>query len=74
VKTLWRRVKIASQIVSFLWSLVVFARKLSKANKEEDAEEKKQSILGSLGDLIKKIPYALPGLLISEFKNKGEQE
>ena len=72
MKTLWRRVKIAAQIVSFLWNLVVFARKLSKANKEEDIEEKKQSILGSLGDLVKKIPYELPGLLISEFKNKGE--
>ena len=66
--------QIVSQLVSFLWNLIVFARKLSKANKEEDIEEKKQSILGSLGDLVKKIPYELPGLLISEFKNKGEQE
>ena len=74
MKTLWRRVQIVSQLVSFLWAFVVFTRKLSKANKEEDAEEKKQSILGSLGELIKKIPYELPGLLISEFKNKGEQE
>ena len=72
MKTLWRRVKIAAQIVSFLWNLVVFARKLSKANKEEDIEAKKQSILGTLRDLVKKIPYELPGLLIAEFKSKGE--
>jgi len=74
MKTLWRRAQIITQSGSFLWSLVVFFRKLAKANKEKENEAKRKSFLEAITNLVKSIPYDLPGLLVSEFKEKGDVE
>ena len=73
MKSLWRRAQIITRLGSFIWSVVVFLRKLAKANKEQDQEIKRKSILEAITDLIKGIPYDLPGLLVAEFKNTEEK-
>jgi len=52
----------------------VFFRKLAKANKEKENEAKRKSFLEAITNLVKSIPYDLPGLLVSEFKEKGDVE
>ena len=74
MKSLWRRAQIITRLGSFIWSLVVFFRNLAKANKEEDNEAKRKSILEAITNLVKSIPYDLPGLLVLEFKEKGDNE
>ena len=71
MKSLWRRAQIITRLGSFIWSLVVFFRALSKANKEKDQEVKRKLFLAAFTNLIKGVPYDLPGLLVSEFK-KGD--
>ena len=71
MKTLWRRLQIGSKLLGFIWTLIAFFRGLSKANKLEDDEAKKKTILDLFGELAKKIPYDLPGLIVSEFKDNN---
>ena len=52
----------------------MFFRNLAKANKEKDNEAKRKSILEAITNLVKSIPYDLPGLLVLEFKEKGDNE
>ena len=74
MKSLWRKAKIITQMGSFIWALFVFFRRLTVANKEKDGETKRKLFLEAITNLVKSIPYELPGLLVAEFKNKGDEE
>jgi len=71
VKTLWRKAQIAGKKAAFIWALIVFRKRLAQAKKETDLALKRKTILELIVDLLKKIPYELPGLLSVEFKEEN---
>jgi len=71
VKTLWRRAQIIGKTAAFIWALIVFRKSLARTQKETDLALKRKTILGLIVDLLKKIPYELPGLLSVEFKKEN---
>ena len=71
MKTLWRKAQIIGKIASFIWALIVFRKRLAQAKKETDLALKRKTILELIVDLLKKMPYELPGLLSVEFKEEN---
>lgn len=71
MKTLWRRAQIVGKIAAFIWALIIFRKRLARATKETDLALKRKIILELIVDLLKKIPYELPGLLSVEFKGEN---
>jgi hypothetical protein len=71
MKTLWRRAQIVGKAAAFIWALIIFRWRLARAKKETDLALKRKIILELIVDLLKKIPYELPGLLSVEFKEEN---